>query len=121
MFRLRDALVCIRKDLGIVYIILRDNNINAVSLCLVTLFTRHVMNVSNRFLFRIVVIFVMASSSSTTNTSWLRTFMDKNFLKDDGSNFHEWESNLRLAVEADGKQEYIYQTPPPPPDLHTNW
>ena len=60
------------------------------------------------------------ASSSNNNTSWLRTFMDKNFLKEDGSNFHEWESNLRLAVEADGKQEFIFQPPPTPPDLHSN-
>ena len=46
--------------------------------------------------------------------------MDKNFLKEDGSNLHEWESKLRLAVEADGKQEFIFQSPPTPPGLDSD-
>ena len=42
-------------------------------------------------------------------------FMKCNFLNEDGSNFDEWERNLRLAVEADRKEKYIFMPPPPNP------
>ena len=42
-------------------------------------------------------------------------FMKCNSLKEDGSNFDEWERNLRLAVEADRKEKYIFMPPPPTP------
>ena len=47
--------------------------------------------------------------------SWLRQFMDKCCLKNDGSNFSNWEANLRNAATADGKLRYLTEVPPAEP------
>ena len=65
----------------------------------------------------------MVSSTETprSNTvplnrdSWLRAFMDKISLKEDGSNFLDWESILRSAAISDGKLRYLEDPSPPVP------
>ena len=57
----------------------------------------------------------MASSSTSaplSKDSWLRSFMEKVCLKDDGSNFVEWEANLRNAAQADGKLKFLTEPNP---------
>jgi len=41
--------------------------------------------------------------------------MDKYSLKDDGSNFSDWEMHLRLAAQADGKEQFLVTPVPPMP------
>ena len=60
----------------------------------------------------------MDSTSSTPPTSaplpkeaWLRAFMDKVSLKEDGSNFLDWEAGLRNATIADGRLRFLVDPP----------
>ncbi|XP_074266370.1 uncharacterized protein LOC141589437 [Silene latifolia] len=59
----------------------------------------------------------MATSSTPSTTSlgkdsWLRSVMDKYILKDDGSNFLEWESNIKSAALSDNVLTYLTDAPP---------
>ncbi|XP_074277894.1 uncharacterized protein LOC141601505 [Silene latifolia] len=59
----------------------------------------------------------MATSSTPSTTSlgkdsWLRSVMDKCILKDDGSNFLEWESNIKSAALSDNVLTYLTDAPP---------
>ena len=71
----------------------------------------------------------MASSSNANQNqnqtpvsrdSWLRSFMDKFCLKEDGTNFADWEMNLRLAVQGDGKERFLTTPVPNVPALNAN-
>ena len=61
----------------------------------------------------------IGSTSSTgptiTHVSWLRPFMDKCKLEKNGSNFTDWEGQLRLAADGDHKLKYLIEPPPPNP------
>ncbi|XP_074299944.1 uncharacterized protein LOC141631130 [Silene latifolia] len=56
----------------------------------------------------------MVSSSTTPlgKDSWLRSVMDKCTLKDDGSNFVEWESTIKSAALSNNV--IVHLTDPPP-------
>ncbi|XP_074305483.1 uncharacterized protein LOC141640677 [Silene latifolia] len=59
----------------------------------------------------------MTSSTTPSTTplgkdSWLRSVMDKCTLKDDGSNFIEWESNIKSAALSDNVLAYLTDAPP---------
>ena len=54
-------------------------------------------------------------SATLSRESWLRLFMDKNSLKNDGSNFTDWEAALRNACVADGKLQYLTEPIPTEP------
>ncbi|XP_074286170.1 uncharacterized protein LOC141611516 [Silene latifolia] len=65
------------------------------------------------------VVITMASTSETATIardSWLRSFMDKYVLSADGSNFKDWEEQLRLAAAGDGKLRYLVDPSPPSPN-----
>ena len=66
----------------------------------------------------------MASSSNAnanrgnapvSKDSWLRSFMDKFSLKEDGSNYADWEMNFRLAIQGDGKEQFLTTSVPDAP------
>jgi len=58
-------------------------------------------------------------SATLDRESWLRTFMSSinqsTRLKNNGSNFQDWEAALRNAAIADGKLKYLTQPEPPAP------
>jgi len=58
-------------------------------------------------------------SATLDRESWLRSFMDRinpsTRLKNDRSNFSDWEAALRNAAVADGKLRYLTQPIPPAP------
>ena len=54
----------------------------------------------------------MTTSAKLSKESWLRSFMEKVSLKDDGSNFFDWEANLRNAAQADGKLKFLTEPNP---------
>jgi len=58
-------------------------------------------------------------SATLGRESWLRSFMDhmnqSTRLKNDGSNFADWEAALRNAAIADGKLKYLTEPIPPNP------
>ncbi|XP_074266985.1 uncharacterized protein LOC141590283 [Silene latifolia] len=58
-----------------------------------------------------------ASTSSTplTNVSWLRSFMDRCKLEKNGSNFADWDAQLRLAAQGDDKLRYLTEASPTEP------
>ena len=67
----------------------------------------------------------MASSSSNNSTvvskdSWLRSFMDKQSLKEDGSNFADWEMTLKMAAQGDGKERFLVDPVPPTPAINAS-
>ena len=71
----------------------------------------------------------MASSSNAnanqgnapvSKDSWLRSFMDKFSLKEDGSNFADWEMNFRLAIQGDGKERFLTTPVPNSPALNAS-
>ncbi|XP_074293215.1 uncharacterized protein LOC141620176 [Silene latifolia] len=65
----------------------------------------------------------MATSSqpvAISKDSWLRSFMDKYTLKSNGSNFKDWEEQLRLAAVGDGKLRYLVEPPIATPTTRTS-
>ena len=54
----------------------------------------------------------MTTSATLSKDSWLRSFMEKVSLKDDGSNFVDWEANLRNVAQADGKLKFLTEPNP---------
>ncbi|XP_074278833.1 uncharacterized protein LOC141602454 [Silene latifolia] len=58
-----------------------------------------------------------ASTSSTplSNVSWLRSFMDRCKLEKNGSNFADWDAQLRLAAQGDDKLRYLTEASPTEP------
>jgi hypothetical protein len=58
-------------------------------------------------------------SATLDRESWLRAFMDRltpsTRLKNDGSNFSDWEAALRNAAIADGKLKFLTEPIPAPP------
>ncbi|XP_074290584.1 uncharacterized protein LOC141617301 [Silene latifolia] len=62
----------------------------------------------------------MASTTSSapplTTVSWLRSFMDRCKLEKNGSNFTDWDAQLRLAAEGDDKLKYLTEAPPATPN-----
>ena len=58
-------------------------------------------------------------SATLDRESWLRSFMDRinqsTRLKNDGSNFADWEAALRNAAIADGKLKYLTEPVPAAP------
>ncbi|XP_074304747.1 uncharacterized protein LOC141639542 [Silene latifolia] len=65
----------------------------------------------------------MATSSSSapplTTVSWLRSFMDRCKLEKNGSNFNDWDAQLRLAAEGDDKLQYLTAAPPATPNARS--
>ncbi|XP_074278604.1 uncharacterized protein LOC141602196 [Silene latifolia] len=65
----------------------------------------------------------MASSSSSapplTTVSWLRSFMDRCELEKNGSNFIDWDVQLRLAAEGDDKLKYLTKAHPATPNARS--
>ena len=60
-----------------------------------------------------------APSAPLPREAWLRAFMDKVSLKEDGSNFLDWKAALRNAAIADGKLRYLTDPAPPEPTTRT--
>jgi len=54
-------------------------------------------------------------SAPLSRDSWLRAFMDRVSLRDDGSNFVDWDAQLRSAAISDGKLRYLVDPPPAEP------
>ena len=74
------------------------------------------------FLMFSFVDYIIMSSTTTpppsaplSKEAWLRAFMDRVSLKEDGSNFIDWEAGLRSAAISDGKLRYLVDPPPPKP------
>ncbi|XP_074277852.1 uncharacterized protein LOC141601463 [Silene latifolia] len=65
----------------------------------------------------------MAISSqpvTISKDSWLRSFMDKYTLKANGINFKDWEEQLCIAVEGNGKLRYLVEPPIAIPTTRTS-
>ncbi|XP_074283294.1 uncharacterized protein LOC141607844 [Silene latifolia] len=66
----------------------------------------------------------MATSSSSapplTTVSWLRSFMDRCKLEKNGSNFNDWDAQLRLAAEGDDKLQYLTAAPLATPNARSS-
>ncbi|KAL9230639.1 hypothetical protein vseg_005966 [Gypsophila vaccaria] len=68
---------------------------------------------------------VPGPSATLTRESWLRSFMDhvsyhaNSRLKNDGSNFTDWEAALKNAAVADGKLKYLVEPIPAEPSSRT--
>ena len=62
-------------------------------------------------------------AATLTKESWLRSFMDhinqSTRLKNDGSNFADWEASLRNAAIADGKLRFLVEPMPAEPTART--
>ena len=56
-----------------------------------------------------------APSELLIKETCFQTFMNNLFLKEDGSNFLDWEANVRNAAMVDGKLRYLVDPPPPKP------
>jgi len=54
-----------------------------------------------------------------TTVSWLRSFMDKCKLEKNGSNFNDWDGQLRLAAEGDNKLKFLTEPSPPTPHVRS--
>ncbi len=83
------------------------------------------------YFFIICILFELLKMTDTnagpiatlTRESWLRSFMDhcnqSTRLKNNGSNFADWEASLRNAAIADGKLKYVVEPIPADPGTRT--
>ncbi|XP_074303991.1 uncharacterized protein LOC141638476 [Silene latifolia] len=57
-----------------------------------------------------------SSAPPLTTVSWIRSFMDRCKLKKNGSNFADWDEQLRLAAKGDEKLRFLTKPSPPTPN-----
>ncbi|XP_074305659.1 uncharacterized protein LOC141640880 [Silene latifolia] len=61
-----------------------------------------------------------SSAPPLTTVSWLRSFMDRCKLEKNGSNFADWDGQLRLATEGDDKLRFLTKPSPPTPNARSS-
>ncbi|XP_074276416.1 uncharacterized protein LOC141600113 [Silene latifolia] len=59
------------------------------------------------------------NATPLATSSWLRSFMDRCKLEKNGSNFSEWDAQLKLAAEGDDKLRYLTEASPLEPSTRS--